>query len=92
MGVSLDGAGGKAIEGSAKDAAPGPLVEFAVCVEVGPAILASREEIPVGSKRRRVPKLVGGGEGGDSHTPRKPTGLLDVRVRREARERGPHRH
>jgi len=40
--VAFDGIGGQAVEVAAEGAGPGPLLELAVGVEVGPAVLAAR--------------------------------------------------
>lgn len=65
MRVAGDGLGGETIESSTERAAPRPLLQLAVGVEVGVTVLAPRQQVPVGSVRRRLPILILRGERSD---------------------------
>ena len=47
--VAVDGVGGESIEVAAEGAGPGPLLELAVGVEVGLAVLAPGQEVAIGA-------------------------------------------
>lgn len=62
MRVLCNGVGRKPIKSATKGARPSPLIQLAVGVEVGPAILAPRQGLAVRSHRRRVSVLIPAGE------------------------------
>jgi len=77
---------------STKRARPSPLVDVAETVDVSPAAVASREELPVLPLLRMATELVRGCERGDSGAPGNPASLLRFRVQGTAVDRPPHRH
>lgn len=84
--------GGEPVEGAADGAAPRPLVELAVSVKVGPAVVAPGKEVALGTPRRRVPALVHRGEGRDGDPPRDAARLHGFGVHRKAGDARPDRH
>lgn len=92
MRVSSNSLGGKPIEGPTEGATPWPLFELAVSIEVGPTVLAPRQEVSVRSIRRSLTILVLGREGRHRHSPRQTRALLGVWVYWEARDCCPHCH
>lgn len=90
--VTVNGVGREAVEVAAERARPRPLLQLAVGVKVRPAVLAPWKELATGAVRRSAVVLVGAGERRHRHPPQEAGALARVRVHRETRHRGPHRH
>lgn len=91
-GVSGDGLRREAIRGAAENAVPRPLVLLAVGIVIGPAILASGQQLPAGTVHRRDVVLVLRGEWRQRHSPRYAARIQLPRIGREPCHRRPNRH
>lgn len=91
-GVSVKGGGVEAVEGAAEGAGPAPALQLAEGAEVGPAVVAAREEVAARTVDGNGAALIGGGEGRDGGAPGEAGGFEGVGVHREAGDRRPHRH
>lgn len=92
VGESSNRLGRQAIEGAAQGTRPGPMLEVAIGVEVGPAMLAAREKVSVGSVGRRAAILVLGGERSDGNSPWKAGILLSISINWETRDCSSNSH